>query len=138
MPAAALAHCFEQAGQRYGVPPALLRAIAVVESAGSAAAVNRSHESRTSSRDLGLMQINSRWLPQLAPFGIDEAVLLGDACTNVHVGAWVLSQLFARYGAGWEAVGAYNAACTSLKGEACARARRAYAWRVYRALAGAG
>jgi hypothetical protein len=33
----------------------------------------------------------------------------------------------------WEALGAYNAACTQLKGADCQKARTTYAWRVWRA-----
>jgi hypothetical protein len=71
MPDAALAHCFVQAGQRYGVPPALLRAIAVVESAERAAAVNRLHESCTGSRDVGRSSVNTLTPPDttLSPEG---------------------------------------------------------------------
>lgn len=134
IPVASSAHCFEQAGERYGVSPQLLRAIARVESGLRAHAVNRQHERRTGSYDIGLMQINSRWLPTLSAYGIDERALVSDPCRNVMVGAWILAGNFARYGAGWEAVGAYNAACTALKGDECARARSRYAWRVYRAL----
>lgn len=127
--------CWDEAGQRYGISPHLLYAMAQVESSLNANAVNRSHLQRTRSYDIGLMQINSSNLRGLARHGIKESDLY-DACTNIHVGAWLLSQQFARYGVSWEAVGAYNAACTQLKGADCQRARSDYAWRVYRRLTG--
>lgn len=135
IPLAAAGYCFDHAGERYGVSPLLLRAIAQVESNLRADAVNRRHEARTGSYDIGLMQINSRWLRALSPYGIDERLLLSDPCRNVMVGAWILAHNFARHGVGWEAVGAYNASCTTLHGVDCARARARYAWRVYRAMA---
>ncbi len=132
MPSLAAA-CWDDAATRYGVAPELLRAMARVESSLNPDALNLSHTSRTGSIDIGLMQINSRWLPALAQYGIDGTALR-DPCTNVQVGAWILADLFRRFGVTWEAVGAYNAACTSLKGHDCKAARMRYAWRVYRAL----
>ena len=121
--------CFVAAGQRYNIHPWLLYAIADVESSVNPAAVNRGHVERTQSVDLGLMQINSRWLSRLDKYGIDAKRLM-QPCVNVHVGAWILADLFARHGATWEAVGAYNAACTSLKGPDCQRRRAWYANKV--------
>lgn len=125
--------CWEEAAARYGIAAPLLQAIAQVESSGKPDALNLDHLDRSGSYDIGLMQINSRWLPTLSQFGIDAQALM-EPCTNILVGAWLLADLFARMGESWDAVGAYNAACTSLKGEACRSARYRYAWKVYRAL----
>lgn len=133
-PSAAVA-CWDKAAARYGVSPQLLYAVARVESNLNPSAVNSSHRARTGSYDIGLMQINSRHLPALARFGISEADLY-DPCTSIMVGAWLLADLFSRHGVTWDAVGAYNAACTQLKGPDCRAARSKYAWLVYRRLPG--
>lgn len=129
-------HCFSDAASRYGLDASLLRAVAKAESDMDPLAVNGSHFARTRSRDIGVMQINTSWLPQLAGFGIRQEHLF-DACTNVAIGAWILASEFARRGPTWDAVGAYNAACSQLKGNACQAARSRYAWRVYKKLVAA-
>ena len=100
------ANCFAQAGAKYAVSPVLLRAISQVESNGNPLARNLN---RDGSEDLGLMQINSRWLQVLTRYGIDRQSLF-DPCLNAHVGAWILSQNIRAHGYRWEAIGAYNAA----------------------------
>jgi soluble lytic murein transglycosylase-like protein len=104
-PARASDLCFDQAGQRYGVSPLILQAIAQHESRMNPRAL---HRNRNGSRDIGLMQINSSWLGFLARYHISEADLF-DPCTNIHVAAWILGSNFQRMGVSWEAIGAYNA-----------------------------
>lgn len=129
------AYCFAEAAAAYGVKERDLRAIAKVESALKANAVNASHFKKTNSRDLGLMQVNSRWVKRepLKSLGYSEASLM-EPCTNVKVGAWILAGLLRAHSDYWDAIGAYNAACTQLRGDGCLRARRVYAWKVYEAM----
>ncbi|OPY84724.1 MAG: Transglycosylase SLT domain protein [Syntrophorhabdus sp. PtaU1.Bin153] len=96
------AFCFEEAGERYGVSPQLLWAIAKTESNFNATAVNYN---RNGSFDYGVMQINSSWYREL---GTDRWMRLGDACYNINAGAWILSKCVQRYGYTWAAVGCYN------------------------------
>jgi soluble lytic murein transglycosylase-like protein len=96
-----------EVGQKYGLSPHLLYAMARTESGLNPLAIHRGNAD--GSYDIGLMQINSAWLPRLRAIGISEEQLL-DACTNLDVGAWILAQDMRRLGASWDAVGAYNAA----------------------------
>lgn len=127
------AMCFGDAANRYGIPEDLLRAIARVESSNNPTAMNRSHVERTKTYDIGLMQINSSWLPRLEKMGITEAGLK-EPCQNVLVGAWILSHHLRESGADWNGVGSYNASCRTLSKSECEIARNTYAWKVYRAL----
>lgn len=101
---ATVSACWEQAGARYGINPYLLYAIAKTESGLNPKAINRN---KNGSVDLGLMQINSSWLPALRKFGIDQQQLM-EPCISIEVGAWILAQNFQRMGNSWRAVGAYN------------------------------
>ncbi|WP_248795244.1 transglycosylase SLT domain-containing protein [Pseudomonas sp. MWU13-2105] len=130
MASSAAANCFQDAGERYHIDPLLLYAIAQVESGMNPAALNTN---RDGSRDIGLMQINSRHLQRLATFGIDEQKLRSEPCTSVMVGAWILAQFVQQLGYGWQAVGAYNAGALPEQGAG----RERYAlqvWHYYRAL----
>ena len=70
---AAQANCWQLAASRYHVDPLLLYAIAKVESGLNPTARNVNSDG---SRDIGLMQINSRHLPTLAQYGITEQHLI--------------------------------------------------------------
>ncbi|MEN4545961.1 lytic transglycosylase domain-containing protein [Pantoea agglomerans] len=109
----AQAYCFREAGARYHVSPQLLRAIAQVESGMNPHAVgyNRNKQGRVTSRDFGLMQINSTHLAKLKAMGIisDERDLLTQPCLNVQTGAWILAQHLQVCGLTWQCLGSYNA-----------------------------
>lgn len=105
-----IATCFREAGIKFSVDWRLLQAIAEVESSLNPEAINRNKKNgRVVSEDLGMMQINSSWLPVLLPMGITREVLLGNPCQNIHVGAWILAKNIAQNGVNWTSVGAYNA-----------------------------
>ncbi|WP_404995445.1 lytic transglycosylase domain-containing protein [Cupriavidus pauculus] len=116
----ALANCWEAVSAKYGIPVALLKAIAEQESGFNNGAVNKN---ANGSRDVCMMQINSSHFPELERrFGITEKKLTSDACTCLDVGGWILYGNAQRLG-GWDAVGAYNAASPDK--------RSRYAWRIY-------
>lgn len=102
---AARANCWDRAASMFNISPQLLYAIAQQESSLNPAAVG---QNRDGSKDLGLMQVNSKHLPRLRKLGIDEQHLK-DPCLSIIVGASILSDMMNRYGYTWEAVGAYNA-----------------------------
>ncbi len=108
------AFCWDSAGRDHGIEPALLYAIAHVESGLRPQAMNHNPDG---SRDIGLMQINSLHLPHLSAQGITEQRLLEDPCLSVRV----------------TAVGAYNAG--SAEDRHGTRQRYAHkVWRFYRVL----
>ncbi|OXI48711.1 transglycosylase SLT domain-containing protein [Burkholderia aenigmatica] len=118
----ARADCLDDAAAFQHVSVSLMRGIAQVESGMNPNALNTNTNGTV---DIGLMQINSTWLPTLAREGITRESLF-DACTNAYVGAWILSQNIRQLGPNWNAIGAYNAASPDK--------RLAYARKVYDAI----
>jgi soluble lytic murein transglycosylase-like protein len=119
----ASATCWSQAGERYGIEPTLLQAIAITESGLDPSAMNKNNDG---SYDIGLMQINSRNLPALKKYRISQRRLLDDPCLSVMTGAWILAGFMRQHGYNWEAVGAYNAGSAPKRGNL----RQRYARRV--------
>ena len=129
-PGVARATCWNAASESYGIPVQVIKAVAKTESGFNAEALN---VNKDGSHDIGVMQINSVWLPTLAKHGIDEEALK-DPCTNVKVGAWILANNAKRLGWNWNAIGAYNVGCAKLSAEECDRRRSKYAWKIHAAL----
>ncbi|MCK5374334.1 MAG: lytic transglycosylase domain-containing protein [Alphaproteobacteria bacterium] len=86
-----LAACMMMAAQSHDVPPALLAGIYRAEGGK----VGQEVANTNGSYDLGPMQINTIWLPELSQqWGISEEktheIVRDDACVNVDVAAWIL------------------------------------------------
>ena len=80
------------AAQTYSVPPAVLVGIHQVEGGAVGQAVGPNDNG---SYDLGPMQINTLWVPELAEkWGVSENTayrwVRDDPCTNMGVAAWIL------------------------------------------------
>jgi soluble lytic murein transglycosylase-like protein len=105
----ARADCIDDAARFHRVNVVLIRAIAQQESGMRANAVNVNTDG---SEDIGLMQVNSSWLPRLRRYGITRESLF-NACVNAYVGTWILASNVKQFGATWKAVGAYNAVSAS-------------------------
>ncbi|MHB8763364.1 MAG: lytic transglycosylase domain-containing protein [Deferrisomatales bacterium] len=104
VPGGAAAFCFDQATDRYKLPPLLLQTIAELESGLNPEAANWN---RDGSVDVGLMQINSWWEPRLGPSR--WIAVCTDPCYNVQVGAWILADCLHRHGYTLQGLGCYNA-----------------------------
>ena len=105
------AFCFAAAGAYYHISPQLLVAISRYESGLNPGAINYNTDG---SYDYGLMQINTIHADDLNRVGIPWSSL-SDPCTNVMVGAWLLSQRVREYGYTWKAVGAYHSKTPGLR-----------------------
>ena len=97
--------CFERAAVKYNIDLSLLLGIAKTESNFKPEAL---HRNTNGTQDIGVMQINTQWLPKLQSFGIARDNLL-EPCTNIDVAAWILAHNFATHGHTLTALGAYNA-----------------------------
>lgn len=95
---------YQEAETNHHITPKLLCSFAKVESRENPKAINRN---TNGSFDVGVMQINSSWLPKLAKYGITLNDLFRPK-TNIMVGAWILSQCHADFGESWKAIDCYN------------------------------
>lgn len=120
--------CFHEASNRFMIDHRLLVAIAEVESGMNPSAIGyNKRKGVVLSEDIGLMQINSSWLPTLKKMGISRSDLINNPCQNIFIGAWILAHNISANGVNWESVGAYNAGFK----DANAPFRMRYARKVY-------
>lgn len=97
-------HCINEAAIEYHVPAKLI--ISVLET--ERGKVGEIVKNKNGSYDIGLMQINSTWIPYLAKHGVTEESIRYDGCTNVKVGAWILGKKIAGENDLLVGVGDYN------------------------------
>lgn len=120
MPSALLIHgvpveCINQAAVTYYVPAQVI--ISVLHTEGGK--VGMASPNKNGTYDYGPMQINSIWLPKIAPYGYTRAQIQYDPCINVMVGAWILSnkitETLADAGGGyWKGVAGYHSRTPNL------------------------
>ncbi len=103
--------CLDMAAQHYNIRKEILDAVLAVEGGRTGMKTLNNN----GSYDMGPMQINSSWLPELRRRGISEYDVTHDYCTNILVGAWILAREMQRAGGPqmntaeyWQAVGRYN------------------------------
>ena len=104
-----LAACLMLASQTYSVPPAVL--VGIYKAEGGT--VGQEVLNKNGSHDLGPMQINTIWLPELAKrWGVQENTarswVRDDACTNVGVAAWILRSHIDETGSLSQAIANYH------------------------------
>jgi hypothetical protein len=113
--AQALAVCIFAAAQTYVVPPSVILGILNVEGGRVGQAV----QNKNGTYDLGPMQINTVWVPELARFwGVRESVAMrlvrDDACINIGVGAWILRTNMNKTGSLAQGIAHYHSATPHL------------------------
>lgn len=106
-----LAVCIFTAAQTYVVPPSVILGILNVEGGRIGQAVRNTNNTY----DLGPMQINTIWLPELASFwGVRQSEALrlvrDDACVNIGVGAWILRTKMNQTGSLTQGIAYYHSA----------------------------
>ena len=104
-----LAACLMLASQTYSVPPAVL--VGIYKAEGGA--IGQEVRNENGSYDMGPMQINTVWLPELAGrWGVNEDTarkwIRDDACTNVGVAAWILRSHMDETGSLSQAIAHYH------------------------------
>ena len=96
--------CIPAAAQHHRIDPRLLRAVLKVESDLRPWAFGRNTNGTV---DMGMAQINSIHLPELARHGIQSQHLF-DPCVASYVAAWLLRKNIDRHGLTWHGVAAYH------------------------------
>jgi soluble lytic murein transglycosylase-like protein len=85
--------CIERAAAAFSISPLLIKILLDVEG-GKPGTQSRN---TNGSHDLGPMQINDRvWMPSVERLGISREQVVGDACINIYVGAWIFVQEYQR------------------------------------------
>jgi hypothetical protein len=114
--AQAFATCLLMAANTYQVPAAVMIGIMHVEGGHIGQSVG---PNVNGTYDLGPMQVNSRWLPELSQlWHVDQHTALAwvrdNGCVNVHVAAWILKQKISESGSLYSGIASYHSATPGL------------------------
>ena len=96
--------CINNAAMEYHLPAKLIVAVLNVERGKVGMAIKNAN----GTYDLGPMQINTSWWPRFTRMGISTSEVRNNACTNVHVGAWILSKNIADGNDLFNGIGRYH------------------------------
>lgn len=107
-----LAACLVLAANTYQVPPAVMIGMMHVEAGRVGQEVG---PNSNGTFDLGPMQVNSIWVPELARhWGVDQKTartwVRDNGCVNVHVAAWILHQKIVDAGYLYGGIARYHSA----------------------------
>lgn len=107
-----LAACLMLSAQQHNVPPAVLIGLMHVEGGHVGQQVG---PNKNNTYDLGPMQVNSSWIPQLAKaWKVDtktaHRLVRDDGCVNVQVAAWILKQKIDQAGSLFGGIAYYHSA----------------------------
>lgn len=97
--------CSIAAGERFGVPAAVMLAVATQE--GGQPGLVRSNANGT--YDLGSMQLNTAWLASLARYGVPARAALATGCYSYQLAAWrIRNHILRDHGDYWTRVANYH------------------------------
>ncbi len=110
--------CINQAAVTYYVPAKVIISVLQVEGGK----VGMASPNRNGTFDYGPMQINSIWMPKIAPYGYTQQQVQYDPCINVIVGTWILSTKIAESladssGGYWQGVAGYHSLTPELNAQ---------------------
>ena len=97
-------HCINEVAEVYHLPAKLIISILNTERGK----VGQTVKNASGTYDIGPMQINSSWIPELKKRGITEKQIQFDACTNIKVGAWIAAKFIASENNLLAGIGDYN------------------------------
>lgn len=116
--------CINQAAITYHVPASIIVSVLRIEGGKNGIA----SRNKDGTFDYGSMQINSRWLKTLAPYGYTKNDLQYNPCVNVAVGAWILGLSIADGKNLWNGVGNYHSHTTKFNQKYNKKAQKFHNW----------
>lgn len=96
--------CINQAAIAYHIPAIVLISVLKVEGGRSGTAKKNTN----GTYDYGPMQINTIWLKTVEPYGYSKESIQYDPCTNMWVGAWILSKKILESPEIWRGIANYH------------------------------